>query len=73
MKKHQPFPLEELSLEYSHDGMGTEKWSPCSLALFCQAKSSQVIQGPKGKYPAISARDNINRRIAADFVGLHYR
>ncbi len=38
-----------------------------TLAFFCQANSDQVIRGPGGKYPPITARDYLRQRIAANF------
>ena len=35
-----------------------------SMAFFCQANSRQVIYGPEGKYPPISARDYLKQRLA---------
>ncbi|RKF13734.1 isopenicillin N synthase family oxygenase [Alginatibacterium sediminis] len=38
-----------------------------SIAFFCQANKNQMIQGPKKKYPAISAQDYIKQRLQANF------
>ena len=38
-----------------------------SVAFFCQANRSAMIQGPKKRYPAISAEDYLKQRIAANF------
>jgi len=40
-----------------------------SLAFFCQANKSVIIQGPEKKYPPISARDYLLQRIQANFDG----
>lgn len=40
-----------------------------SLPFFCQANKDAVIQGPVGKYPAITAHDYLQQRIAANFAG----
>lgn len=40
-----------------------------SIAFFAQANSEIVIAGPKGKYPAISAKDYLQQRITANFAG----
>jgi isopenicillin N synthase-like dioxygenase len=39
-----------------------------SIAFFCQANKTQVIQGPEKQYPPISAADFLNQRIQANFV-----
>ncbi len=39
-----------------------------SLAFFCQANSSALIQGPEGKYEPITAADYLQQRLAANFV-----
>lgn len=38
-----------------------------SIAFFCQANRSAVIQGPGQKYPPIPAGDYLNQRVAANF------
>ncbi|NVK40804.1 MAG: isopenicillin N synthase family oxygenase [Oceanospirillaceae bacterium] len=38
-----------------------------SLAYFCQANKDVVIEGPKGKYPPITAADYLRQRIEANF------
>lgn len=40
-----------------------------SMAYFCQANQDQIIQGPAGKYPPISAREYLLQRINANFSG----
>ncbi|MXR37051.1 isopenicillin N synthase family dioxygenase [Craterilacuibacter sinensis] len=39
-----------------------------SIAFFCQANRSAVIQGPAAKYPPITAGDYLQQRIAANFT-----
>ncbi len=39
-----------------------------SIAFFCQANKSQIIQGPKSKYAPISAEEFLNQRIQANFT-----
>lgn len=39
-----------------------------SMAYFCQANKDVMIQGPKKKYPAISAKDYLTQRIKANFA-----
>ncbi|MBW8189771.1 isopenicillin N synthase family oxygenase [Neiella marina] len=39
-----------------------------SIAFFCQANKDVMIQGPLGKYPAISADDYLQQRIQANFA-----
>ncbi|WP_370162701.1 isopenicillin N synthase family dioxygenase [Limimaricola soesokkakensis] len=39
-----------------------------SLPFFCQANRDAVIEGPGGKYPAITAHDYLQQRIAANFA-----
>ncbi|WP_221800582.1 isopenicillin N synthase family dioxygenase [Oceanobacter mangrovi] len=39
-----------------------------SMAYFCQANKDQIIQGPDGKYPAITARDYMRQRLDANFA-----
>ena len=39
-----------------------------SIAFFCQANKSQIIQGPNKRYQAIRADDFLNQRIQANFV-----
>lgn len=39
-----------------------------SMAFFCQANRDVMIQGPGGKYPAISAADYLRQRIDANFA-----
>lgn len=39
-----------------------------SLAFFCQANSSVMIESPAGKYDPISAADYLQQRLAANFV-----
>ena len=38
-----------------------------SLAFFCQANRDTVIEGPAQKYPAITAGEYLNQRVAANF------
>lgn len=38
-----------------------------SIAFFAQANSDQLISGPRGKYPAITAADYMRQRITANF------
>lgn len=38
-----------------------------SLAYFCQANTEVVIEGPRGKYPPITAADYLRHRIQANF------
>ncbi|TBV04657.1 2OG-Fe(II) oxygenase [Pseudomonas dryadis] len=38
-----------------------------SLAFFCQANREVMIEGPGGKYPAISAEDYLYQRVNANF------
>jgi len=40
-----------------------------SMAFFCQANRSAMIEGPGGKYPPISAGDYLRRRVNANFKG----
>lgn len=39
-----------------------------SVAFFCQANKDVIIEGPKKKYPAISAKDYLTQRINANFA-----
>ena len=39
-----------------------------SIAFFCQGNKDAVIQGPEGKYDAITAHDYLQARIAANFA-----
>jgi isopenicillin N synthase-like dioxygenase len=39
-----------------------------SMAFFCQANKKVIIEGPQGKYPALSAEDYLKMRIAANFA-----
>lgn len=39
-----------------------------SMAFFCQANRDSIIQGPKKKYPPVSAHDYLQQRIAANFA-----
>ncbi|TYL47609.1 isopenicillin N synthase family dioxygenase [Marinomonas sp. IMCC 4694] len=39
-----------------------------SIAFFCQANKSQIIQGPAKRYQPISAADFLTQRILANFV-----
>jgi isopenicillin N synthase-like dioxygenase len=39
-----------------------------SMAFFCQANKSAIIQGPEGKYEPMSAEDYLLMRIAANFA-----
>ncbi|MBJ7537493.1 isopenicillin N synthase family dioxygenase [Marinomonas transparens] len=39
-----------------------------SIAFFCQANKSQIIQGPARYYPPISAKDFLTQRIQANFI-----
>ncbi|MDH0625655.1 isopenicillin N synthase family oxygenase [Pseudomonas chengduensis] len=39
-----------------------------SLAFFCQANREVMIEGPGGKYPAISAEDYLYQRVNANFA-----
>ena len=41
-----------------------------SIAFFAQANSTQVIESYRGKYPAITAADYLQQRIAANFSAL---
>ncbi len=38
-----------------------------SIAFFAQANRDAVIEGPGGKYPAITAGDYLNQRVAANY------
>lgn len=40
-----------------------------SLAFFCQANEDVVIESPKKKYPAITAKEYLKQRISANFEG----
>lgn len=40
-----------------------------SLAFFCQANENIMIEGPKKKYPPISAKEYLRQRISANFSG----
>ncbi|MDF1486665.1 2-oxoglutarate and iron-dependent oxygenase domain-containing protein [Ramlibacter sp. H39-3-26] len=40
-----------------------------SIAFFAQANRDAVIEGPGRKYPAITAGDYLNQRVAANFKG----
>jgi isopenicillin N synthase-like dioxygenase len=39
-----------------------------SIAFFAQANSEVVIEGPRGKYEPITAKDYLQRRISANFA-----
>lgn len=39
-----------------------------SIAFFCQANKTQIIQGPQKKYQPITAADFLSQRIQANFV-----
>lgn len=39
-----------------------------SVAFFCQANKDVIIEGPKKKYPSISAKDYLTQRINANFA-----
>ena len=39
-----------------------------SLAFFCQANKDVIIEGPKAKYPPISAENYLQQRIRANFA-----
>ncbi|MFJ1896022.1 isopenicillin N synthase family dioxygenase [Streptomyces sp. NPDC088115] len=49
-------------------GPGDDRSARHSIAFFAQADRDVVIQGPAGRYPAITAADYIQQRIAANFA-----
>ncbi|MGC5396329.1 isopenicillin N synthase family dioxygenase [Streptomyces sp. DT20] len=49
-------------------GPGDDRSARHSIAFFAQADRDVVIEGPAGRYPAITAADYIQQRIAANFT-----
>jgi isopenicillin N synthase-like dioxygenase len=56
--------LHRVRFPKNEEGLG----SRYSLAFFCQADKSAIIQGPKKRYEAISAENYLKERIAANFT-----
>jgi isopenicillin N synthase-like dioxygenase len=50
-------------------GPADHRGSRYSIAFFAQANSEMIIEGPRAKYPPISAKDYLQQRIAANFAG----
>ncbi|OZG29869.1 2OG-Fe(II) oxygenase [Williamsia sp. 1138] len=50
-------------------GPDDHRGSRYSIAFFAQANREVSIEGPNGKYPAISAEDYLQQRISANFAG----
>ena len=48
-------------------GPTDHRGSRYSIAFFAQANSDITIEGPHGKYPAISAKQYLQQRINANF------
>lgn len=50
-------------------GSADHRGARYSIAFFAQANSEVTIAGPNAKYPPISAKDYLQQRISANFVG----